>query len=303
MRILLVLLLLIFSILAFATLSTATSESTPEVGYNPGASGLAPQAVSGASQAADGVILVDRGDDPAELLACDTAVPNDCPLRSAIALANSSATPALIAFADHYRIVLQRPLPPLTANNLTISTTPNQEVHVNANGTAGSVFYVLGAHVTLAGLRLYGAGAGYATITVGGAAYDVTIANNVIGDDDAPAGNCGLSEQAFGGIYVEPRSENLPTTRAWIFGNIIECHGGAPGTGIRVLSDGVVIGRNQRGEVGPAQRNEIRHNRGVGLDLGSSGGNIVTNTHIHDNAGGTVVMNNFNNDFMQNEVE
>ncbi|MDV7393458.1 hypothetical protein RZS08_18940, partial [Arthrospira platensis SPKY1] len=132
----------IFSILAFAMLSQATSEYTPETGYNLQTRGLAPQAVSDANLPADGVIVVDRGDDPDELLACVTAVPDDCSLRSAITLANNSATPMSIVFADHYRIALQRPLPALMANNLTIHTNPNQEVHVNANGTAGSVFYV-----------------------------------------------------------------------------------------------------------------------------------------------------------------
>jgi hypothetical protein len=251
--------------------------------------------------AAAASIEVDRDDDPNELLPC-TAAANDCSLHSAIAQANDNNVATTITFADHYLITLARPLPILSASDTIIRARPDQEVHINGNNIAQSVFYVTGANVMLEGLRVYGAGAGYSNISIGGGAYNVSIARNVIGDDDATSGACGQSDQAYGGIYVGG-TEVVPTdVRAWIYGNIIECHRGGPGDGITVATDKVIMGQDSAGTAGPAQRNTFRWNRGFGVRVGDYGDNVICNSLMHDNETGNMFMTNFDNDFMDNEL-
>jgi hypothetical protein len=246
-------------------------------------------------------VEVDHANDPAADLPCTTA-PNDCSLHSAINIANSDGVPTTITFADHYLITLERPLPVLSENGTTIHARPEQEVHVNGNNIAQSVFYINGAQITLSGLRIYGAGAGYSNLTINGAAYDVTIANNVIGDGDAPSGNCGQSDQSYGGIYINS-TESIPTAvRVWIYGNIIECHRGGPGDGVTIVADKVMMGQDSSGQAGPAQRNIIRENNGRGVSVGEHSGNTICNTVMHDNKAGNLWMTNFNNDVMSNDM-
>lgn len=242
-------------------------------------------------------VQVDRNDDPVGLFAC-TAAANDCPLRSAVTLANGDAVPTLITFADHYYIVLSQPLPALTEAQTVIRALPGQEVHINGNGIRGPVFRVTGSQITIEGLRLYGAGPGYANIIISGVARNVTIAGNVIGDDDAPSGNCGQNNLANGGVYVDAVAEP-GVALAWIYGNVIECHAGE---GITAVTGNVIIGQNSQGTAGQAQHNVIRWNQGHGINLGDSTGNTVRNNLIHDNQAGGLFLVNFNNNVMENEI-
>jgi hypothetical protein len=247
-------------------------------------------------------IEVDRPDDPTEPVPC-TAAANDCSLRSAINIANADAVATTITFANHYIITLSQPLPTLIASDTAIRARPEQEVHINGNNIAQSVLYITGANIMLEGLRVYGAGEGYSNISIGGAAHNVAIARNVIGDGDAPSGDCGQSDRAYGGIYVAG-TETVPTAvRAWIYGNIIECHRGGPGDGITVTTDKVVIGQDSAGNAGPEQRNIFRWNRGYGVSVGEHGGNIICNSLMHDNEAGNLFMTNLDNDFMDNEMQ
>ena len=125
-------------------------------------------------------IKVDREDDPLELLPCTEAA-NDCTLRSAINKANNDQVANTITFASHYLITLSQSLPVLTANGTVIRARPEQEVHINGNSIPQSVLYITGGNIAVEGLRVYGAGAGYSNISLGSAAYNVTIANNIIG--------------------------------------------------------------------------------------------------------------------------
>ena len=126
--------------------------------------GTQPEAVASAA-----FVEVDRGDDSPEMFPC-TDVANDCSLRSAINIANTDRAATTITFADHYIITLAQPLPPLTENDTIIRARPEQEVHVNGNSIGQSVFYITGAKVTLEGLRVYGAGAGFSNLSIGGGA-------------------------------------------------------------------------------------------------------------------------------------
>jgi hypothetical protein len=235
-------------------------------------------------------------------MACAREIPNDCTLRSAITIANRDDIANTITFADDYFIVLREPLPPLTAEQTTIYVEPAQEVHLNGNGIPGSVLEIRGANITIDHLRIYGAGAGQANILVTGMAHSITIANNVIGDDDAPAGMCGQNNLASAGIVFRDTADIGENVRAWIYGNIIECHSGAPGDGIVLFTDKVLVGQDQNGQAGPKQRNKIRHNAGFAIRLDDFGPNTVRNNLIHDNVTGNFAVTNFNNNFIDNDV-
>jgi hypothetical protein len=259
--------------------------------------GTQPEAVASAA-----FVEVDRGDDSPEMFPC-TDVANDCSLRSAINIANTDRAATTITFADHYIITLAQPLPSLTENDTIIRARPEQEVHINGNNIGQSVLFITGANVTLEGLRVYGAGVGFSNISIGGEAYNVAIAYNVIGDDDAPSGGCGQSDQAYGGVYVGGTEAAETAVRAWIYGNTIECHQGGPGDGITVATDRVAIGQDSVGNAGPAQRNILRWNRGYGVSIGEHGGNLICNSLMHDNEAGNLLMTNFDNDLMDNEMQ
>ncbi len=261
------------------------------------------QATSGEEEAAVTKIVpqVDRSDDPAEDLPC-TDQPNDCSLRSAIMKANNADQALNITFADHYIIVLTRPLPPLTASGTNIVAQMGQEVRVNGNYQPAPVFHLAAADIRLEGLRIFGAGAGYPNVLVNGPAQNVVIARNVIGDDDAPDGNCGQNQQASSGIYVQAGENVVDGPRVWIFGNIIECHVGANADGLIIKADGVMVGVDAKGQAGEAQQNVFRWNQGVAVRLDNYGGNTVQNNLIHDNAGGDIAMTNYTNNIIQNDI-
>jgi hypothetical protein len=241
--------------------------------------------------------VVDRGDDPMESLAC-TPAPNDCSLRRALELANEQGQPVTISFADHFVITLAKPLPAIIQNGVQLIAQPGQEVRVNGNYLASPVFHVTAANVRLEGLRIYGAGAGQPNVLINGPARQVTIARNLIGDDDAPEGNCGQNDQAIAGIYVQS-NEAVEGARAWVYGNIVECH--TAGEGIVVMAEGVTVGADAQGQDGEMQRNVIRHNAGTAVRLDDFGGNTICNNLIHNN-GNTIAMTNFTNNLMDNDI-
>ena len=279
------------------------SADAPTASGSDGSNYLLGQFASGNKQTATAVSTeVDRDDDSRADLAC-TPEPNDCNLRSAITIANNDGKPTTISFAGSYLIRLQSPLPALTADGTVIKASQGLEVHLNGNGTPGSVLRLTGAHTEIQGLRIYGAGAGYPNIAISGNANDVVIANNVIGDDDAPNGNCGSSEGAYGGIYVDATGDFSDGKRAWIYGNIIECHRGYPGDGITILSDKVLVGKDHEGNSSDAQLNIIRLNNGFGVNIGSTTGNTVCFNKLTENVmGGLYVQSFHNNNIMFNDI-
>lgn len=232
-----------------------------------------------------------------------TDAPRDCSLRAALNMANEQVNPTTITFADHFVINLERPLPTLTQNGIAIIASPGQEVRINGNNLMAPVLHIAAADIRLEGLRIYGAGPGSQTILVNGPAQRVVIARNIIGDDDGPDGMCDMNNQAVAGIYVQPSPTENRDVRAWVYGNIIECHLGHPGDGIVIRSDNVVIGADQNGQVGASQQNVIRHNSGVAVRLDEFGGNTVRNNVIHHNQGGTIAMTNFANNLLDNDIQ
>jgi hypothetical protein len=276
-----------------------------EVSENPGASNISSSLgkISSSSQPATTISTeVDRDDDSETLYEC-TPAPNDCNLRSAIDIANKDGKPTSITFAADYLVRLSHPLPALTGDNTVIKALPGQEVHVDGNSTGASVFRITGAHVEVQGLRIYGAGSGYPNLTVSENAYDVVIAHNVIGDDDAPNGNCGSSDLAFGGIYVDAVGEIDDGARAWIYGNVIECNRGIPGDGITIRSDNVIIGKDHLGAGDDSMRNIVRLNKGFGVNLTDATGNTVCDNNLTANEMGGLYISNFhNNNIMFNDI-
>lgn len=245
---------------------------------------------------------VDRYDDSDAGLPC-TPEPNDCNLRSAVQIANNDGKPTTITFADSYLITVSSPLPTLTADNTVILASNGQEVHLNGNGTAGSVLRITGAHVEVQGLRIYGAGSGYPNIAISDNAYDAVIANNVIGDDDAPFNNCGSSDGAYGGVYIDATGDFGDGHRAWIYGNIIECNRGIPGDGITIRSSKVIVGKDPNGNNSDAYRNTIRLNSGFGVNLTDTSDNTVCDNDLVENRHGGLYITNFhNNNIMFNNI-
>lgn len=246
--------------------------------------------------------IVDRDDDPEISGEVCSDAPGDCSLRAAILMAKEQPGNTTITFADHFLINVTRPLPTLTHNNLSIVAPPGQEIRINGGGLPSPVFHITGSKIRLEGLRIYGAGPGSQTILVNGPARQVTIVRNIIGDDDGPEGNCNAASQSIAGIYLQPAAEEGAGVRAWIYGNIIECHLGYPGDGIVIKSDAVIVGADENGQAGPAQQNHIRRNNGIAIRLDGYGGNTIRNNQIHDNAAGAISMTNFANNLMDNNI-
>jgi len=260
------------------------------------------QVTTGTNQATTVSTVVDLDGDSEAHYPC-TPAPNDCNLRSAINIANSDGKPTAINFAGNYMITLSHPLPTLSEDHTTLKGLPGQEIHINGNGTAGSVLRITGAHMEIEGLRIYGSGIGYPNLTISEAAYDVLVANNVIGDDDAPSGNCGSSEFSYGGIYIDATGDFDDGVRARIFGNIIECNRGIPGDGITIRTDKVIVGKDQRGIGNDAQRNVISMNSGFGVNLTDTTGNTVCDNDLIENVTGALYISNFhNNNIMYNNI-
>jgi hypothetical protein len=254
------------------------------------------------------ILIVDRADD-ASGLACSGG-PNDCTLRSAIEIANANgATADQIGFADSYTINLARTLD-LSADNTTISGQIDQRVKINGAGVTpglgipGNVFRITGSGVKLIRLAIYGAPADWSNIWITGSAQGVTIATNVIGDDDSSPGGCGQSPASYGGIYINSTGAvGAGSARAWIYGNVIECNLGSagsssnPGEGISIVSsDRVLIGLNESGARSINERNYIEHNGGNGITIdGSSINNSILNSVIQYNGANGIVLDGVTN--------
>lgn len=246
-------------------------------------------------------IVVDHTGDPEGAFAC-TNDPQDCTLRSAIERANKDGVPTEIRFTDHMIIELTRPLPPLVENGTDILAELGKEVHVDGNGVASPLFEIAGSNMRIEGLRLYGSGTDNPVLAVRGALRNVTIARNIIGDDDAPQGNCGQSDSSSAGIYVS--TEGAPNTpQTWITSNIIECIGGRPGVGVLVEKGSIIMGAGAQGRESEALGNVVRFNQGHGIYLGANGGNVIANNLIYDNRGDGLAVSNFNNDITGNTVQ
>ncbi len=287
-----------FFVLVFGFGSVFLSAELPE-GFNNTNSNTVRGQISGSTQAAEISTQVDRDDDPQTLTPC-TSAPNDCSLRSALSIANSDGKPTTITFASDYLIRLAQPLPTLTEEKTTIKAGSSQEVHIDGRGTTGSVLRITGAYAHIEGLRIYGAGSGYPNIVIDEAAHNIKIARNVVGDDDAPFGNCGSSELSYGGIYIAGHEDIGDETRAWIYGNVIECNNG---DGILVRTGGVIIGKDHLGVSDNTQRNVIRNNSGFGVNLGDTTGNTVCDNELIANETGSLYMINFhNNNVMYNDI-
>jgi len=256
---------------------------------------------NGTSQQTGGKIVVDSDVDEVKENPC-TEAPNDCTLRDAIRIANSrEGGTSNITFATQYMFHLASPLPTISANGTTIKANSEQEIHIDGENTNGNVLRITGNNVEIMGLRIYGAGLNHTNIRITDNAQGVVIAKNIIGDDDGPDGNCGSSQFSYGGILVDS-SEKIETgkTRAWIYGNIIECHEGNPGDGIVVFADGVIVGKDKQGN---AVGNLIRSNRGWGINLTNSTGNTISGNELSNNNMGPVNMNNFHNNWSNNTAE
>lgn len=258
---------------------------------------------NGGQPTAGFVPVVDVSDDLDPVGEVCTDAPADCSLRSAITLANEYSGATTITFADHYIINLSRPLPTLTQKGLAIVAPPGQEIRINGNNLMAPVFHIAGADIRLEGLRIYGAGAGSQTILINGPARQVVIARNIIGDDDGPQGMCDNNNQAVAGIYLQPSEVEEAGIRAWIYGNIIECHLGYPGDGIVIKSEAVIVGADMNGNASEAQKNFIRNNNGVAVRLDEFGGNTVRNNLIHNNEAGSIAMTNYANNLLDNDVQ
>jgi parallel beta-helix repeat protein len=251
-------------------------------------------------------LIVDRSDDAAGL-AC-TGAANDCTLRSALQIANSNGVPDTINFAASYTITLGTNLPNLTENQTTISASPSQPVWIDGDGVVQNIFRVTGLTVTLDGLRLYGAGTDYSNIWVTGSARNVTISDNVIGDD-APGflGSCGDSPDSYGGIYIDSSaSAGSGQAIAWIHGNFIKCHSGIPGDGITIVgSDRVVIGADAAGNASFIQENFSMLNARNGVSLFSDAdNNTIRNSYLQYNGGsGLYISGSSNNVAFENLMQ
>lgn len=264
-----------------------------------GDGGTAVSRVLGSTSGGNGAMLplvVDRDDDEDAYFPC-TDEANDCTLRAAIQLANEHKVGAAIRFAQHYRIDLTQPLPALLAENTSIVAEAGQVVQVNGANLAADVLVIRGSYARIEGLHVYGAGSGFANVAITDHAHDVVIARNVIGDDDAPSGNCENGRVAANGIVVDAQSSDAAVTRAWIYENVIECHNQ---NGILLRTGNVVIGRDQNAT---PNGNFIQHNWVYGVDLGAQTGNVVCHNVMEQNGVegfGNVVFND--NSIMENVV-
>lgn len=229
--------------------------------------------------------IVDKDGDDGGGGACTDGTPNDCSLRSAIRIALSGGGYAEIYFQGSRTIVLTGSLPALTGTGTSIIAFPlTQTVKINGNSAVQNIFRISGSYVTVKGLRLYGSGSPWSNIWITGSARGIEIANNVIGDDDPSPGGCGNSSQSYSGIYIDSTGPILaPDERAWIYGNVIECHRGSPGNGIDIIDTNQVhIGVDPFGNSGPAQRNHIRLNDSYGIFVTgtNAAGHVIAASYI-----------------------
>ena len=248
-------------------------------------------------------IIVNNDGDLSDTNPADTTCDSDagtpgpqCTLRAAIETAQGNAGRDDIDFSGNMSITLGAPLPVITEIGLTIAATP-PEVKVIGSGITGAVFRINGTDITLQGLSIFGAGAGYSNIWVMSGAREVIIAENLIGDDQSGDGGCGQSDQTDAGIYLDASPAE---TLAWIYGNKIECNAGNPGAGIALgKTTNVIIGANQYGEATEDEQNAIQHND-TGIIVDASLDTLITNNLVQQNGtgiylfetGGTTISNN-----------
>lgn len=190
--------------------------------------------------------------------------------------------PDTIGFAGSYTILLTTSLEELTDEGTIISGLTGQNIKIDGNEVATSIFRISGSDITINNLKMYGTANNTSTIWVFGLAQRVQISDNVIGDDDAGAGGCGQSAAAANGIKVNSTGFVTSGVRAWIYGNVIECHENGNGI-IVVATDEVIIGEDDTGSAGSDQRNIIRDNGGSGVRIEGGSGNVVRNSAITGN--------------------
>lgn len=216
---------------------------------------------------------------------CTTA-PADCSLRSAIAIANENTLIDVITFSDHLYIELTSPLPDISDEGVSITAAANQDVYVDARGLPNSVLRVTGAYTTVSGLRLFGSN-GQPIISISGNAHSVTIRDNIIGDNDAPAGRCD-GNNSTAGIHIDANSA-MPegvVSRVYIVANIIECNAG---NGVNILTDGVYVGDISGEARDPSLENIIRWNGQNGVALNNTIGNWIRGNRLYNNQGEAIV--------------
>jgi hypothetical protein len=224
---------------------------------------------------------------------CDVDVAtsgNQCTLRAAIETAQGNGVISdVIGFAGSMDIDLNSSLPELVEDGLTVEAESGQTVRINGQGFVSNIFRISSNSVTISNVVVYGSGSGYSNIWVRDTSGGVIIANNLIGDDDPAPGGCGQSEDSFGGIYVDSTgSLSIDNNRAWIYGNIIECHSGSSGSsgdGITLVgTDGVYIGGLQN-ENNPAIPGNIIRFNNVGIRNISSSFIVVSGNVVENNMG------------------
>lgn len=242
--------------------------------------------------------------------ACISLVAIDCSLRDAIALANVNANPdgSSISFNGNYVITLGA-FPngrfEIAGTKIRIVASPAQDVRINANNIE-QAFRITGTGIRIEGLRIYGAGVDTANIWIAASAHDVSLTRNIIGAPDSSLASCTFSPNAFGGIYINaggvvPAGKN----RATIWGNIIRCNRGElavptpvgpGGQGIDILTDKVVVGRNDAGVADATTGNVIDFNRSHGVNLfGATNTEVVGNIISDNGTEGVRLANGANN--------
>jgi hypothetical protein len=235
---------------------------------------------------------------------CTSLVLVDCSLRDAIALANVNANPdgSSISFDGNYVITLGSRYD-ITGAKIRIVASPAQDVRINANNIQ-QAFRITGTSIRIEGLRIYNAGVGTSNIWISNNAYDVSLTRNIIGAPDSSLASCTLSPNAYSGIFIDatgavPAGKN----RATIWNNIIRCHAGtAPliagpgGQGIDILTDKVVVGRNDAGVADATTGNVIDFNSTAGVNLfGATNTEVVGNIITDNGTEGVRLANGANN--------
>lgn len=249
-------------------------------------------------------LVVDRTGDRSPVIGPCTAVPNDCTLREAIAIANADGQNSTIAFDTGVfaanaptDLVLDFGFGPLTLTEPGTTIAPNSDQVIFLYGTAISpeqlqpVLTIQASRSTIAGFAGIHGGAPY-QIKVTGALTGTVIANN-----DGIGGPRGLSNPneircdflgtsspfSQAGIYFEVTGGSLTSPVGWVYGNHIGCN--TLGSGI-VLSrtNAVRIGVDASGNYGPDQANRIGKNGTHGVYLyGQADQSTIRNNLIYSN--------------------
>lgn len=248
--------------------------------------------------------LVDRNDDTPGL-PC-TSAGNDCSLRSAVNLAETDGGNSIIEFASSMDITIAGTFT-LTQNSTTIQASVGQVVKINGNSVVANVFLITGSNITLSNLRIYGSGDGWSNVWIDNPASQVTLNQNVIGDDDPVDDGCGLSPGSYSGVFISTNSVLTPGAHhAYLYSNIIECNQGGiywPGNGVDLISTSeVILGLT------PAKSGEkivvgniIRYNKNDGIYVDQSYNNEFYYTYSIENGfHGMVLADGSFNNLVQN---